>query len=377
MSGDGNVKLRVAHVRDTYLRATETFIYDIVSRHRAVEPLFLCERVRGAEQFGGVAPRAIEAQGAVTRAANAIARRATHAFPFYTDECRRFGARLIHAHFAPSGYFALSTRRALGIGLVTSFYGQDVFEVPATPRWRRRYAQLFAEGDLFLALSEDMKKDLVAIGCPASKIRIYRLGIDLHDFSPIDRPARETVTILTIARLVEKKGIDVLIRAHARLVTKGLPVRLRIVGDGPLRDSLVALARELGVADRVDFAGRVPFAELPAEFAAADVFSLPSVTDRFGGKDEISMVLKEAMGTALPFVATFHAGIPEVIDDGVNGLLVPERDDARLAAALERLAVDAQLRARIGAEGRRLVERVWEIGRQVEVLEAIYHELAG
>ncbi|MCL4235204.1 MAG: glycosyltransferase, partial [Deltaproteobacteria bacterium] len=96
-----------------------------------------------------------------------------------------------------------------------------------------------------------------------------------------------------------------------------------------------------------------------------------------GGKDEISMVLKEAMGTALPVVATFHAGIPEVIDDGVNGLLVPERDDVALAAALERLVVDPPLRARIGAEGRRLVERVWEIGRQVEMLETIYHELAG
>lgn len=377
MATDIPAKLRVAHVRDTYLRATETFIYDIVTRHRTVEPMFLCERVRGAGQFPGVSPRAIEAQGAVTRALNAVSRRARHAFPFYTDECRRFGARLIHAHFAPSGYFALATRRALGIPLVTSFYGQDVFEVPATPRWRGRYARLFAEGDLFLALSEDMKADLVSIGCPAGKIRIYRLGIDLGDFSPVDRPAREPVTILTIARLVEKKGIDVLIRAHARLVAKGLPVRLRIVGDGPLMDSLVALARELGVSDRVDFAGRVPFAKLPAEFAAADIFSLPSVTDRYGGKDEISMVLKEAMGTALPFVATFHAGIPEVIDDGVNGLLVPERDDARLAGALERLAVDPPLRARIGGEGRRLVERVWEIGRQVEVLEAIYHELSG
>lgn len=369
--------IRVAHVRDTYLRGTETFIYDIYKRHKGVEAVFLCERKRGADAFPADNVRSIEDRGSVYAGIQQFMRRCTHGFPCFTNEARHFGAQLIHAHFAPCGYFCLPTKRRLGIPLVTSFYGQDVFEFTAASRWRRRYRRLFDEGELFLALSGDMTSDLLGLGCPTEKIRVYRLGIDLTDFAPVDRPDRDPLTVLTIARLVEKKGIEYLIRAHARLRARKRPVRLRIVGDGPLEAELKTLAEGLGFADSVDFPGRVPFSELPRELAEADVFCLPSVTDRFGGKDEISMVIKEAMGTAMPFVATYHAGIPEVVTDDVNGLLVPERNDDALAEALDRLVQDAGLRRRLGLAGRELVERTWEIHRQVAVLESIYRDFVG
>jgi colanic acid/amylovoran biosynthesis glycosyltransferase len=369
--------LRVAHIRDTYLRQTETFIYDIYTRHSTCEGYFFCERLANREQFPAKNIYSIENGGRLASGAQSLIRRLTGHIPFYTARCREHGIGLIHAHFAPSGYYTLATKKELGIPLIVSFYGQDVFEIPSEQKWKVRYLRLFNEADLILSLSKDMTADLLQMGCPEKKIKIYRLGIDLTDFSPVDRPERELVTILTIARLVEKKGIEYLIRAAAELVGADLPVRLKIIGDGPLMESLTALARELSLGDRVDFAGRVPFARLPEELAQADIFCLPSVTDRFGGKDEISMVLKEAMGTAMPIVATYHAGIPEVISDGVNGLLVPERDAPALTAALKRLAEDPGMRAGIGKEGRKLVEEVWEIGRQVRLIESIYHETAG
>ncbi|MCZ7585558.1 MAG: glycosyltransferase [Deltaproteobacteria bacterium] len=168
-----------------------------------------------------------------------------------------------------------------------------------------------------------------------------------------------------------------MIRAIGRLKEDGVPVHARIVGDGPLLETLKSFAIEIGLERSIDFPGRVPFSALPAEMADADIFCLPSVTDRYGGKDEISMVLKEAMGTCLPIVATIHAGIPEVIEDGVNGLLVPERDVDALADALGRLVREPSFRKIIGRGGRELVERVWDIERQVSVLESLYAELLG
>jgi colanic acid/amylovoran biosynthesis glycosyltransferase len=368
--------LRVAHIRDTFLRSTETFIYDIFTRHRSVKPIFLCERCDNVEQFGMQNVHSIDRLNPPGVLLQEVSRRILGEFPYYTKMCRANDIQLIHAHFAPSGYYALATQRALGIPVITSFYGQDVFEFPSNPRWKRRYRQLFSEGDLFLSLSQDMTKDLASLGCPEQKIRLYRLGIDLKDFSPVQRADTDEPTVLTVARLVEKKGIEYLIRSVQKIRGEGGRIRLRIIGDGPLLDELKAVAAERFV-EAIEFAGRVPFATLPREMAVADIFCLPSVTDRFGGKDEISMVLKEAMGAALPIIATFHAGIPEVVKDGANGLLVPERNIPSLADAITRLAASRELRERIGLGGRKLVEQTWDIEHQIEVLESIYRELLG
>ena len=370
--------LHVAHIRDTYLRQTETFIYDIYKRHKGVRPFFFCEKTANLDQFPAENIVAIEDSGKVSAMKEDVTRRLVGGFPFYAKRAKKLGIELIHAHFGQTGYYALHAKREMNIPLITSFYGQDVFEVPATDKWKKRYEKLFSEGDLFLALSEDMKEDLVKRGCPEEKIRIYRLGIDLSDFNIFERPNRNRPVILTVARMVEKKGLEFLIKATTRLVIQQqLPVRLKIIGDGPLRPQLQSLASSLPGGEAVSFAGRMPFSKLPEEMRQADVFCLPSVTDRYGGKDEISMVLKEAMGTALPIVATIHAGIPEVIEDKVNGLLVPERDVDSLTEALKTLLADKALRKDIGMGGRRLVEKVWDINRQVDLLESIYHEVHG
>lgn len=368
--------VRVLHIRDTYLRATETFIYDIFTRMTGVEAHFGCERTDNLELFPALNLHVLADSGTTSRIYNEATRRLEHRFPFYDELVEEICPDVIHAHFGPSGYFSLSAAKICNAALITSFYGQDVFEVPSKARWKRRYKTLFDEGDLFLALSEDMKRDLVGMGCAEEKIQIYRLGIDLSDFGFLKHRKPVAKKILTIARLVEKKGIEYLIRAYSE-VRKSHDVVLEIVGDGPLRQQLEELAAELGVADFVEFSGTVPFNRLPEVIADADIFCLPSVVDSFGGKDEISMVLKEALAMGVPIVTTYHAGIPEVIDDGVNGILTPECDVAALASALSQLITDEKLRKVLAAEGRNLVERVWDIEKQTALLREIYTEAAG
>jgi colanic acid/amylovoran/stewartan biosynthesis glycosyltransferase WcaL/AmsK/CpsK len=362
--------LRVLHVRDTFLRQTETFIYDLYRRMSSVDAHFACERTKNLDQFPAENIHSINDTGATERIYNEATRRLEHRFPFYDELAASLKPHVIHAHFGPTGFFCLESAKASDAKLVTSFYGQDVFEVPAKARWKRRYKTLFERGDLFLALSEDMRGDLIELGCPEEKIEIYRLGIDLEQFEFTARPKRKTFTVLTIARLVEKKGIEYLIKAVAEMDEPN--VFLSIVGDGPLREELEKLAGESGAADRIDFLGTRPFSELAGLIEAADVFCLPSVTDRFGGKDEISMVLKEAMASGLPIVATIHAGIPEVITEGQEGFLLPEKEVQSLAKAFSTLAADRDLRIRMGRAGRELVERVWDIDKQTDRLREIY-----
>ncbi|MCB9478260.1 MAG: glycosyltransferase [Deltaproteobacteria bacterium] len=368
--------MRVAHIRDTWLRWSETFIYDIVTRHRDVEAYVFCERRANEDQFAFDRVDALADQNAAVRAVDETRRRLGRGYGFYARQARARNIDLIHAHFGTSGYHALPAKRAVGRPLITSFYGQDLFETCAQGKWKRRYARLFAEGDLFLALSESMRRDLIELGCPVEKIRIYRLGIDLTDFAVVERPPTERPRLLCVARLVEKKGIDVLIRAFAELRRRDVEAELTVIGDGPMEATLRALADELDVAERIEWQDHIPFAALPSAMAKADIFCLPSCTDRFGGKDEISMVIKEAMGTALPVVTTRHAGIPEKLEDGVHALLVPEKDVTALADALAALVVDPNRRRELGLAGRQRVEEVWEIHRQVAELEAIYRETA-
>jgi glycosyltransferase involved in cell wall biosynthesis len=149
--------------------------------------------------------------------------------------------------------------------------------------------------------------------------------------------------ILTVAHLYPRKGVDTLLRAFAAVPGNAI---LRIAGSGPERARLEDLAQTLGLADRVHFAGHLPFAALVAEYRGATIFALPTEQEGFG------IVFLEAMASSLPIVATRVAAVPEVVADGVTGLLVDPGDEATFARTLETLLDDADLRKRLGDAGR-------------------------
>ena len=183
--------------------------------------------------------------------------------------------------------------------------------------------------------------------------------------------------ILAVGRLVYKKGFDVLVDAFARCAGRRPRAVLVIVGDGPLAAELAARARAAGVAERVFLPGAAAHADLPAAYAAADVVCVPSVRGPGGNVDGLPNTLLEALASGTPVVASRIAGIPDVVEDGDNGLLVAEADAAALAAALERVLGSPLLARELGRRARAHAERELAWQRVAARLEQLYLRVLG
>ena len=288
---------------------------------------------------------------------------------------------LIHAHFGIEGVYALELARRLGVPLVTTFHGFDATMSTAalltSPAWanyplfRRRLA---ARGDLFLCASAFIRKRLVGLGFPPARTCLHYIGVDCAAIRP-RAAAEETPTILHVARLVEVKGTAYLLRALALLPARHAAVTLVIIGDGPLRRRLQALAAELGLGERVRFLGAQPHEHVLASMHQAALLVLPSLRTRTGREEGLGMVLLEAAASGVPVVGSRVGGIPEGIVDGETGFLTPGRDPAAIAEHMITLLDDAELRARMGAAARARVEQHFDIRRQTAALEALYDGL--
>ena len=243
----------------------------------------------------------------------------------------------ILCHFGSNGERALRVRDAGMVDgpIVTAFHGADMSRY-VRMHGAAVYRDLFARGDLFLPVSEYWARRLEELGCPTDRIAVHHMGIDLSRFKftvprmpTVDQPVR----VVSVARLVEKKGLPYAVRAVAALRRDGVDIALDIVGDGPLRSSLESLIAELGMANAVRIIGARSRDEVARVMAGAHLFAAPSVTARDGDMEGIPVALMEAMASGVPVVATRHSGIPELVEDKVSGLLVPERDTDALAGA--------------------------------------------
>jgi glycosyltransferase involved in cell wall biosynthesis len=226
------------------------------------------------------------------------------------------------------------------------------------------------QGDLFLAVSDALRKQAVKLGFPAERTRTHYNGVDLERFQPGKRP-REQDTVLHVGRLVEKKGTADLIAALAGMTG----VRLVVIGEGPLRAQLQRQAGELGV--KAQFLGPQNVGEVAMWMRRATLLAVPSVTARDGDAEGLPNVVVEGAASGIPVVGTRHSGIPEAVEDGVTGYLVKEGDRKALAARLRELLESANLRREMGFAARSLAMERFDRARQAERLEAIYDEVAG
>ncbi|MDG4771397.1 glycosyltransferase [Solwaraspora sp. WMMD792] len=292
------------------------------------------------------------------------------------------GVRILHAHFGVEGVYSVQTARTLGVPLVTTLHGFDVtvtkrqLLASRKPSWINYVARrdsLFDTGVKFICVSGHIQRCAIEWGYPAERTLMLPIGVDTEVVTPVPLP--ETPRIVHVARLVEKKGTADLLRAFA-VVRRAVPAaELVIIGDGPLRGPLGALATELGVAETARFLGVRPHAEVLATVAQSRVLCLPSVTAANGDQEGLGMALLEAAATGRPVVGTRHGGIPEAVVDGVTGYLVPERDPAALAERLVALLGDPDLCQRLGTGGRTLVEDRFDLSRQTAKLESLYRDL--
>lgn len=285
---------------------------------------------------------------------------------------------IVHCHFGVWGLHGAALREIGVIGgkLVTTFHGFDVSVLPRI-KGRDFYRRLFERGDLFLAVSEKWRDALIEMGAPADRTMVHRMGIDTNQFEFAERHSRseEPFRLLTVGRLVEKKGVDDALRAVAILVEHGLAVEHTIVGDGPMRRELETLASSLNLGGQVRFLGSQASESVARLMEQSDALLAPSVTAADGDMEGIPVVLMEAMARGLPVVSTFHSGIPELVHDGVSGVLVPERSPDQLAGKVESLIRQPQRWPKLGRAAREHVEQHHDIELLNDRLVSIFHEL--
>ena len=285
---------------------------------------------------------------------------------------------VIHAQFGSLGPTALCLRDigAISGKLVTSFRGYDIATL--TGRRGGSYRKLFREGDLFLPVSRHFAQMLLDHGCDESKIMVHHSGIDCGAFSfrLRTRLNGEPTKLVTIGRLVEKKGIGYAVRAVARLIGTGRRVRYTVVGDGEMRTELEKLVSGLRLAPHVRLVGWRNQEEIIRFLEDAHLLVAPSVTAANGDLEGIPNSLKEAMARGLPVVSTVHAGIPELVQDGRSGFLVPERDVDALADRLAFLIDHPDRWAQMGRFGRQQVRDHFDTDTLNDRLVEAYHQLA-
>jgi colanic acid/amylovoran biosynthesis glycosyltransferase len=297
---------------------------------------------------------------------------------FYLRQVRALKPDLFHAHFAVDAAYFADVWRQVHRPVVVSCYGYDVSGFPNRyGGWGRRYLQrVWRYASLILAMSNDMREDLLNLGCPDEKISIHYYGIDLARFKYVERDSAVIpVRILFVGSLSDRKGVEDVFYAFAQIAKQRPQLELRFVGSGPLRSKLEQLTRAWGLEHRVSFAGFVRHERLQDELSRAHIFCHPSRTIRSGDTEGIPGTIVEAMATGLPVVTTRHAGIPEMVRDGEDGFVVTERDTTAIAQALLTLVNKPDLRAYMGRKAARQVQQKADAVRLTVELEAIYNDV--
>ncbi len=284
---------------------------------------------------------------------------------------------VIHCHFGPIGQLAAKLRE---VGAFSGFLGTVFHGVDISAYVRDRpgyYDYLFAHGDAFLPISDVWRQRLIELGCDRDRIAVHHMGVDAarYRYSPRRFERGQPLKLLTVGRMVGKKGIKYGIRAVAELRRRGIPVSYSLVGDGELRQRLAVLVRRLDLSEQVRFFGWQDQEAVVRHMARNDVLLVPSVTGEDGDQEGIPVTLMEAMASGMVVVATDHSGIPELVEHGRSGLLVPERDATALADALAGLVERPAVWPEMSRAARARVLEAFEIGTLNRALVGAYRAL--
>ncbi|MFT7637510.1 MAG: colanic acid/amylovoran biosynthesis glycosyltransferase, partial [Candidatus Omnitrophota bacterium] len=221
------------------------------------------------------------------------------------------------------------------------------------------YKKLFESADLFMPVSLQMKKDLVELGCDPRKISIHHSGIELHKFGfdpEHDFAPEGIVRLLSVGRLVEKKGFFYCVQAVRQLVKEGCNLTYDIIGDGEEHIRLEAMINKYALGDIVSLRGAQSQLNVVKQLKSADIFLGPSVVAIDGNSEGIPNTLKEAMAVGLPVISTYHGSIEELITHGESGLLCAERNVAELVQAIKDIINEEDQRWHYQHNARLIVE---------------------
>jgi colanic acid/amylovoran biosynthesis glycosyltransferase len=380
---------KVIHFSRKLLPPTASFIYNQFTRHLEYEPAFLyCEDVDSAfkPEIEQNYPTLRLVEGKKAEFVYKTLRKLTpDGIQKAVDYLERFKPDVCHFHYGVDAMVFLPILKRMEVPSVVSFYGYDCTSFPKRffGYGRQLLKKNIFEQDRFhylTAMSPDMKKDLVGLGCPSEKIITHYHGINTSPFR-MNRDYREkqVVKFLIISSLAEKKGHLFLLQAFKKASLENqLNLELHIVGKGKTEERLRKFISEHRL-ENVKMHPPVNFGsqEHLAHLKEADVFVHPSVVPPDGDKEGIPGALVEAMASGLPVISTYHAGIPAVVKQKSTGLLVKEFDTAELSSAIIRLAENVDLRRNLGQAGREEAISQLDIGIKQKDLENIYQMASG
>jgi len=283
---------------------------------------------------------------------------------------------IIHCHFGPNGNEMIFLKDIFPyVRFITTFHGYDITQF-LYKNTNGVYKDLFKKCDLFMPISNLWKEKLERLGCPREKIIVQRMGVDTERITIKEKfQVKNEVKIITVARLVEKKGLRYSISAVARVIKKYPKVTYYIVGDGHLKKELMVLISQLNLSDKIKLLGSLENNKVKELMKESDIFLLTSVTSSVGDMEGIPVSLMEAMATGLPVISTYHSGIPELVEDGKSGFLVPEKNVEALAERLEYLIENPQIWPEMGKAGRKFVEENFDIRKLNRRLVKVYEGL--
>lgn len=268
----------------------------------------------------------------------------------------------IHAHFASAATsMAMIISDLTGIPFSFTAHAYDIFrdDVNGDLLARKTKAAQFVR-----CISAHNKAYLQKFLRNADdKFHVIHCGVDTKKFAPGLTRKDSIFTIISVSNLIEKKGTEYLIKALKILKAEGYPFQAILVGEGPEKEKLLLLTKNLNLWKEITFLGKIPHSKLPALYARSDLFILPSIILKNNDMDGIPVVLMEAMASGIPVISTNISGIPELIKDKKTGLLVNQRDERTLAAAIRLLMENGDLRKKLAMGGKETVIREFNIER--------------
>ncbi len=289
---------------------------------------------------------------------------------------------IIHCQFGMYGIEGMRLRElgAIRGKLITCFRGYDI-------SWYVKefgddiYRELFSKGDFFLTNCEFFRKRAIKLGCEPGKIIVHGSGIDCDRFAfkprSLNLCEHRQIRIVTIGRLIEKKGIEYSIRAVAKIVKDYPNLEYSIIGEGYLKEDLQQLIDEFCVKDKIHLLGWKNQQEIIEILDNSHIAIAPSVTAKNGNQDAPVNTLKEAMLMGLPVIGTYHGGIPELVEDGISGFLVPERDANAIANKISYLIEHPEIWSSMGKAGSCYVEKHYNMHQLNHELVEIYKRVSG
>jgi len=306
-------------------------------------------------------------------------------YEYWQLKLKCWRSQVIHAHFGPLGWESVRLKRTLKIPLVTSFYGFDAWMLPKRePIWAERYSELFNVGEVFLVEGPAMRERLIQLGCPAGKVRVQRIGVDLSDLQYVPKSISQSVRIVMVGRFTEKKGLANGLRACLAARSRGVDLTVTVIGDTTdydpagfqIKQDLLKLAQEPELSGRVELTGFLPLEKTREIIRAHNVFLCPSIHAASGDAEGGSPVsLTEAMALGLICVGTRHCDIPEVIVHGRTGYLCAEGDIEGMTEILCHLVKNPSEGLKMTAQGRKHVEEHFSLEPQLQRLSDEYRLL--